>query len=205
MRFRAIISIGLAVAFPVGSMVGIQSGNFNLGWLSFPDVLISLALLHGLKSDTEHWIFLGGFTLTLALTLMNPELGALFPSLIFLLISRYFQRSLTPPQKPLITQMARHVRGQDAPFSQAALSYTLGLTRAWWLFFVFLGLIQVLLVIFTQSNWAWMMGNTLAPALIFLFLVLEPVYRRHRLPNEPQHSLRHFFSRLSEADWKRME
>jgi uncharacterized membrane protein len=203
-QLRAIMGIGLAIAFPIGSMIGIQQGSFNLAWLSLPDVLISLALLQGLRGDARYGMLLTGFSLTLTLSLINPELSPLFPGLIFLLISRYFHQSLAPHQTPLITQMARRIRGPDAPFSNDALAYTTRLTRAWSFLFICLGACQAILVFTTPGPWPWMMGNTLAPALIFLFLLIEPFYRRYRLPNEPRHSLRHFFTRLAETDWKRM-
>jgi len=203
-RLRAVIGMGLAIAFPIGSMIGIQSGRFNLAWLSIPDVLICLALLVGLRGNASYWILLAIFTLIVTLSMIHPEFSALFPGLIFLLISRYFHRSLAPHQTPLITQMARRIRGPNAPFSDDAMAYTTGLTRVWSLLFAFLGLNQAILVIAIPGPWPWMMGNTLAPVLIFLFLVIEPFYRRFRMPNEPRHSIRHFLTRLAETDWKGM-
>lgn len=192
------------MAFPIGSMVGIQKGSFNLAWLSLPDVLICVALLHGLRGDTRYWMLLTGFSIILTLSLANAELSPLFPGLIFLLISRYFYNSLAPHQTPIITHMARQIRGPGAPFSDDALSYTTRLTRVWSCLFFYLGVSQAILVFTKPGPWPWMMGNTLAPGLIFLFLIIEPFYRRYRLPNEPHHSLRHFFTRLAETDWKGM-
>jgi len=198
------ISIGLALAFPLGSLVMINAGTFNPVWLSLPDLLIGLALLQGLKADKTYWLFLVGFFLTLLLSILSPSKSALFPGFIFLVVSRYFYRSLCGDQTPLITQMARRIRGPTTPFSEAAGRYTRSLTRVWWLLFMMLGLNQLLLAWMTDGRWAWLMGNSLAPALIFLFLIVEPLYRRHLLPNEPHHSLRHFFTRLAEIDWKGM-
>lgn len=205
MQLRAIISIGLAIAFPIVSMVGIQRGDFNLAWLSLPDILICLALIHGLRSDARFGTFLAVFTLVLSLALIHSKYGALFPGLIFILISRYFQKTLEPYQTPLITQMARHIRGTELGLSENALRYTRKLTGAWALLFILLGLCQAILVVISEGAWAWMMGNSLAPLLILLFLLTEPLYRRYRLPDEPRHSFRHFLSRLLEADWKRIK
>lgn len=204
MQLRAVISIGLALAFPIGSLVGIQRGGFDIGWLSLPDVLICLALLQGLRDDVRYGIFLTAFLLLLGLTLIDSQYGALFPGLIFLLISRYFKRTLEPDQTPLITQMAQRIRGPEMSFSNDALRYTRKLTGIWALFLVCLGLIQTILVVTAGGPWAWVTGNSLAPALILLFLMTEPFYRRYRLPNEPRHSFRHFLAQLLGADWKGM-
>jgi len=203
-QLRAVIGIGFAIAFPIGSMIGIQTARFDLAFFSLPDILIALALLQGLREDSGYWPLMGALCLLALLSFSRPDYSALFPGMIFLLISRYFHRTLVPHRQPLISQMARHIRGPNSPFSEAALAYTTRLTRVWAFLFILLSLNQVVWVFATPEPWPWIMGNTLAPALIFLFLIIEPFYRRFRLPNEPRHSLRHFFIRLAETDWKRL-
>jgi len=204
-QLKAIISIGLAITFPIVSLMGIQWGGFNLSLLSFPDILICLALVQGLRGDGQYVIFLAGFSLILALALTNARYGALFPGLIFFLISRYFLRTLAPNKTPLITLMAHRIRGPDMGFSEDAMRYTRNLTGVWALLFVLLGITQLMLVLEAEERWAWLMGNTFAPALILLFLIAEPLYRRYQLPNEPRHAFRHFITRLLEIDWKGMQ
>ena len=186
MGLRAIFSLGLAIAFPVVSLLGIRGGAVNPFWLALPDALICLALLQGLRGDSKYVFALSG------------------SALIFALIARYFERTLEPFQIPLITQMAQRIRGPDQGFSEDAFNYTRKLTRIWSLFFVLLGVNQVILVVATEGTWALMMGNSLAPALILIFLTVEPIYRRYRLPSEPRHAFRHFLTRLLETDWKAM-
>lgn len=204
MQLRAIIGIGLGVAISIGALIATQRGDFNPSWLSLPDALICLALIQGLRSEERYGLYLAGFSGVMTLALFDPNKGALFPGLLFLLISRYFQRTLEPNRIPLITQMARRIRGPNIGFSEDALCYTRRLTRAWSLLLLLLGFIQAGLVLITEGSWAWVMGNLLGPVLIFLFLIGEPFYRRFRLPNEPRHSLRQFLIRLLEADWKGM-
>lgn len=202
MGLRAIFSLGLAIAFPVVSLIGIRGGVANPFWLALPDALICLALIQGLRGDSKYVFALSGLALTSILSFIDSTNSPLFSALIFALIARYFERTLEPFQTPLITQMARRIRGPDLGFSEDAFNYTRKLTRIWSLFFVLLGVNQVILVIATRGTWALMMGNSLAPALILIFLAFEPIYRRYRLPNEPRHAFRHFLTRLLETDWK---
>lgn len=203
MTLRAALSIGLAIAFPVASFFVIRNAALDPVWLSIPDVLISVGLLLGLRQEQGYGFCLTLFITVLALALYKPELSALFPGIVLFLISRYFSRTLKKPgQTPLITEMATRVRGPELPMSNEAVAYTTALTRVWSVLLVLLALNQLFAVLMTKSTWPWIMGNTFAPAFIFLFIVLEPLYRRYRLPNEPRHSFRHFFSRLVENDWK---
>ena len=182
--------------------MGIQSAAFNPVWLSAPDVLISLGLLYGLRRDRWFWGLVASFSLIIGLTISRTDWGGLMPGLVFLLISRYFSRTLEGAnQTPLITQMAQRIRGPELPMSIEVRGYTTALTRVWSALLSLLALNQILSVALAKDSWPWIMGNTLAPIIIFLLLVLEPFYRRIRLPNEPRHSLRHFFSRLADNGW----
>ncbi|MAT92954.1 MAG: ketosynthase [Halioglobus sp.] len=108
---------------------------------------------------------------------MGRYLLYLPPIVLPLLLWAVFARSLGPGRTPLVTAIARAVRGG---LSQALSRYTRGVTRMWCGFFLLLALWSMLLAVFAPPALWSLFTNLLNYLLIALLFVAEFVYRRYR-------------------------
>lgn len=107
------------------------------------------------------------------------------PSLaVNLLLAWFFGRTLVGGRVPLVTSMARIVRGVD-PLAPELERYTRHATLAWCVFFVAMTAISAALAAFAPLA-AWsLFANVLAAPLIVAMFAAEYAYRRRRLAGYP--------------------
>ena len=156
-----------------------------------PRILIQAALLiaylvcsHAgvtlLETSLASWGLMLALTLgSLALMALDSLLYLLYvPPVVFpLLLWSVFQGSLGPGRTPLITAIAREVRGSLSP---ELCNYTRAVTALWSGCFLSLALLCALLPLFASSALWSLFANCLNYVLIVLLFVLEFVYRQWR-------------------------
>jgi len=125
-------------------------------------------------------------SLGLALYLGAGTRYAVFlPSLaVNLLLAWFFGRTLVGGRLPLVTSIARIVRGED-PMAPELERYTRQVTVAWCLFFLAMTAISAALAAFAPLA-AWsLFANVLAMPLVVAMFAAEYAYRRRRLAGFP--------------------
>jgi uncharacterized membrane protein len=107
------------------------------------------------------------------------------PSLaVNLLLAWFFGRTLAPGRTPLVTAIARVVRGADV-LAPELERYTRAATRAWTGFFVALAAVSVALALLAPLD-AWsLFANVLTAPLVAAMFAAEYAYRRRRLAGHP--------------------
>jgi len=107
------------------------------------------------------------------------------PSLaVNLLLAWFFGRTLAGGRVPLVTSIARIVRGMD-PLAPELERYTRHATAAWCIFFVAMTAISAALAAFTPLAVWSLFANVLAAPLIVAMFAAEYAYRRRRLAGFP--------------------
>lgn len=131
-----------------------------------------------------------------------PEVDRLLllpPVAISVALLVLFGASLRPHQVPLVTRIARHLRGYPDPTLDR---YTRRVTQIWVGFFAFLTAETTLLALFAPSwLWAFFTGflNYLLAGGLF---VGEYLFRLRRHPHDSHGGLGAFLASLARMDWQ---
>lgn len=177
---RILIQAALLVAYLFCSHFAVTRDQPQLQLLALWLLALGLILRGLLESSPASW------GLMLALTLGALGLSALgllryvlyLPPVVFpLLLWGVFQGSLRPGHTPLITAIARQVRGTLSP---EVCAYTRAVTVLWSGCFLSLAILCVLLSLFARDALWSLFANCLNYVFIALLFVLEFVYRQWR-------------------------
>lgn len=175
-------------------------------WLRFAAIVVLiLALLFPALRQQRIWAWLSLGGLLLGAGLLSWQGGALYflylpPVLLNLFLMGVFLASLRPPRTPLITAVARHIRGGDMPDEIAA--YTRRLTGFWAALFAAAAAWSALAAILaTTDTWSWI-TNVFNYLVVFLVFGLEYLYRMWRYRHLPHPSLRNYLRGLLRSDFR---
>ncbi|WP_348674978.1 hypothetical protein [uncultured Abyssibacter sp.] len=120
------------------------------------------------------------------------------PVLINGFLCVFFAQSLARGRTPVISFMARQIRGEDLP--PPLLRYTHKLTAFWALFFAAMGLISIVLAIWA-SNEVWsLFTNFISYLIVAAVFILEFGLRRLIVPGEEHTSIRNYLRGLARTD-----
>ncbi|SMH36386.1 COG4648 family protein [Azospirillum agricola] len=180
------VGLSLAAAYPLlvhGAVVADPGTGAALA-LALVQTGVT-ALVVGRLSPRHRWIALAAAIPLIALSWHSARDGLLAATgighaAIHAGLLVLFGRTLAPGREPLITGIARRVRGH---LTDAMLVYTRRVTVAWCLFFA--GQLAVSALLFlTASNTVWsFFVNVLDLPLVALMFLLEYACRLRRFPN----------------------
>ncbi len=121
----------------------------------------------------------------------------LINSFLFLL----FAQSLRAGQVPIISRVARHIRG-ELPDELAI--YTRHLTQFWALLFACMGLVSLALALLADPEWWSIFTNFLSYLIIGSIFIVEFFLRRLWFPNQHHTGLAAYFRGLVSTDIRRL-
>jgi uncharacterized membrane protein len=112
---------------------------------------------------------------------LNPLLFIYIPAIgINLLLLTLFLGSLMPGHEPIITRIARIIKGElDTELS----TYTRRITLAWALFFTALSIESIVVTIYAATDIKVLFVNIINYILVAAFFMAEYIYRKFRFRN----------------------
>ena len=171
----------LILAYPLLSHLATLWHSQRLAALALA-IFVAVPLLPALRRRrTWAWLAL---TVTLAVLYFAVEAGwaarlmYLPPVLIPLSVLALFARSLRPGQQPLVSVVARQIRGAELPPELA--THTRRVTQCWVWLLAILALGALLLAIFASAEIWSLMTNVVMYLILGSAFVIEYGYRRWR-------------------------
>lgn len=123
------------------------------------------------------------------------------PVLLNLFLMHLFLSSLRSGRTPLISAVARAIRG-NLPDSLA--HYTRRLTQIWAAIFGFMAAWSAIAAVAADHTTWSLITNVLNYVIVVLFLLIEYPWRRWRFRHEPHPSLRDYVQGVSRVDFRQL-
>lgn len=203
MLYRALLTLGV-LSYPLLVPFAVRSGH--------PEWAVALLVLILLIFVSCRLSFFGRFWLSLfisvgwVLLLAFPGDGwilVLFgiPSLVFAMLALLFARTLVGDRVPAVTRFARAMRESTTPRVE---HYTRMATIAWVLFFSVMSLQAAMFAVLAPpALWA-SLSNIVNFGLTFLMFLVEYIFRRIYLREEPQSGFSDYVRRLRLIDLRNL-
>ncbi len=173
----------LLLIYPLLAHLAVLHHDGRLQWLSLM-LLVAAPLWHPLKG-LRAWAWLTVTALAAGLALVIAKGGGVYalflpPVLIPLALLLVFAKTLKPGVEPMITRIARAMRGSLTPELE---HYTRAVTWAWVAMFSGLTVSAIVLALWATPE-AWSLGTNLLHYLALgAFFAIEYAYRRWRFRN----------------------
>jgi uncharacterized membrane protein len=184
MRRRGLLFAGagiLALPLAVHALIlADRAGPIAVGFAWAMAAVTALVFLRaGRAAGIELGVVLGAVAAAWYASASGPYAVFVPPVAMNLILLWFFGRTLVPGREPLVSSIARFVRGALAPEVER---YTRRVTWAWCAFFAANAAISVALAAAAPLE-AWSLyANVLAYPLVALMFVAEYAYRRQRFP-----------------------
>ncbi len=181
-RFLSLLTVGIVLIYPF--VIWLGQGQLEARYLALLLLLVALAQLFRVKSDSSWVWWIGGTLLLFALALWADALLPLklYPVLVNTGLLGLFAYSLVVPP----TMIERIARAREPDLSDAALIYTRRVTQIWCVFFAVNSLIALCTALWTSAA-VWTLYNGLI-AYLLIGLLFAGEYcirwrfkRRHRV------------------------
>ena len=180
---QRILAAAIIVALPILIHVltvteSVRPIGIAVGWLTAAGVAIALARRFRIAA-LEGGAVAAAVGVALVLSAGTPY-AVFVPSVaIDALLLWLFGRTLVPGREPLVSSVARVVRGELPP---EIACYTRRATWVWCIFFAALACTSILLAAFAPLAFWSLFANVLVYPLIALMFAAEYLYRRRRFP-----------------------
>ena len=198
--YKTIIQALLLVSYPVSCHFAVVLDKPLLQLIALMFLSLGVVLRGLLEQSVSSWAMVAALLLLALLLAANDALRYVFylPPVVFpLLLWGVFRRSLQPGRTPLVTGIAREVRGSLSP---ELCDYTRSVTAMWSAVFVILAVGSAGLP-FLASDPVWsLFTNFLNYLLIVLLFVLEFVYRQWRFRELEHKSFYHYLQSIVRVD-----
>src|SRR5262245_16873670 len=190
----------LLVALPIATHLltvdeSVRPIAVAVGWVT--SIAIALGLARGFRVTALETAAVVG-AIGAAWYLSAGARYAIFvpPVAINALLLWLFGRTLVPGREPLVSSIARLVRGELAP---ELARYTRCVTWAWCVFFAVMAGISICLAAYAPLAVWSLFANVLVYPLVALMLVAEYAYRRLRFPDYQHFPPLAVLKRIAEA------
>lgn len=198
--YKTLAQAILLVCYPLSCHFAVTLDQPQLQLLALLFLSVGI-ILRGLLENS--WLSWGVITLLLAAGLLINVLGIqryilyLPPVVLPLMLWSIFQRSLQSGRTPLITSIAREVRGS---LSEELRNYTRRVTTTWSWLFLALSVGSALLP-FVASPVVWsLFTNFLNYLFIVLLFVFEFIYRQWRFSELEHKSFYQYLQSIARVD-----
>lgn len=194
----------LILAYPVLVHVAVVLESAPLMAISI--TIIAVAMLSAPIAARRIWAWpalIAAVAAAAGLAWLDATIYLLFipPVLLNLFLAHLFLGSLREGRTPLISAVARAIRG-NLPDSLAR--YTRRLTQAWALIFAMMAAWSaVAAVAADHATWS-LITNVLNYALVAAFLLIEYPWRRWRFRHESHPTIRDYVQGISRIDFRRL-
>jgi len=174
-RFLSFLTVGIVLIYPF--VIWLGQGQLEARYLALLLLLVALAQLFRVKSDSSWVWWIGGTLLLFALALWADALLPLklYPVLVNTGLLGLFAYSLVVPP----TVIERIARAQEADLPAAAVLYTRRVTQIWCVFFAVNGAIALVTAVWMPAV-IWTLYNGLIAYLLMGLLFAGEYFARSR-------------------------